>query len=112
MKTPKHEFNVKFGRLLAKHRKALGLSQGAFAAKACIAESSVAQMEAGTYDPSFEMVRKLASELNIDPSELFSDNFTKADAKGKIVLEIVTMLKKSNEKTLLRVRDVVAAMLK
>ena len=55
-----------FGPRLKELRKCTGLSQKALAEKAGIAQSSVAGLEQGLYDPTWTSVLALATALGVD----------------------------------------------
>ena len=59
-----------FARNLRKYRLESGLSQEALAADAEIDRTYVSALERGVYSASIDMIEKLASVLNVDPSRL------------------------------------------
>lgn len=56
--------------LLARARKAAGLSQAALAGRAGCAASAVAQIETGARRPSVDLLWRLAVELRLSPGEV------------------------------------------
>ena len=63
---------VKFGRLLAAHRKRTGYTQEQLAEGAGVSIDTIRKLEGGTVGASFPMIEKIAGALRIDPAELFS----------------------------------------
>jgi len=59
-----------FGRRLARHRKAQGLTQKALAAKAGYHQPSISAIENGSNDPRLSTVLRLARALKIRPEKL------------------------------------------
>ena len=113
MAQPKPELNIRFGKLLQRHRKAAGFdTQAAFAAKAEISLSAVTQYESGSADPSFKMMIHLASILNIDPAELLWDLKVERNFRSRIIFEINSLLTQASDEILSKIRDIISAMLK
>ena len=66
------ELQVRFGRLLAAHRKRQRLTQEQLAERAGISIDTVRKLEGGSAGASFPMVEKIAGTLQLDPAELFT----------------------------------------
>lgn len=63
----------KLGRLLEKHRKALGLSQEKLGAKVGLPASTILRLERGEFKaPSPEKLQRLAVALEVDFEDLFA----------------------------------------
>ena len=65
----------RFGKLLAAHRRNLDLTQAPLADRAQVSVHTIAKLETGVAAPSFRTIEALASELQIDPAELFTAQF-------------------------------------
>ena len=63
---------VRFGRLVAAHRKRQGYTQEQLAERAGVSIDTVRKLETGASGASFPMIEKIASALKVDPAELFS----------------------------------------
>jgi transcriptional regulator with XRE-family HTH domain len=59
-----------FARNLRKFRKEAGLSQETLAAEAGIDRTYVSALERSVYSASIDMIERLATVMNIDPSKL------------------------------------------
>lgn len=64
------ESAVAFGRLIKERRKALGLSQKAFAESMHYHRTEISMIERGARDIRLEMICQLARGLRTTPSEL------------------------------------------
>lgn len=62
----------RFGRLLAVHRRRLGMTQGELAVAAAVSVDMISKLETGTSGARFSVIERLAKALKIDPAELFS----------------------------------------
>ena len=91
--------NSKLRHILAtnmrNHRYLLGYSQAKLAEKANIASAYIAMIELEKKFPSDNVLERIASALNIDPSELFSKScypIEDARALHKTILEEIEKL--------------------
>lgn len=66
------DLQVRFGRLLAAHRKRERLTQEQLAERAGISIDTVRKLEGGTAGASFPMIEKVAAALQLDAAELFT----------------------------------------
>lgn len=66
------ELRKRFGRLVAAHRKRVGLTQDGLAAAAGLSVDMIARIESGATGVRFITISKLATALGVDPAELFS----------------------------------------
>jgi transcriptional regulator with XRE-family HTH domain len=62
--------NSTFGRIIAEHRVALGLSQEKLALKSGLDRTFVGKMEKGNHSPSLSTLFKLAKGLETTPAAL------------------------------------------
>lgn len=70
-------------------RKGKGFSQNALAEKADISGSMIARIETKSVHPSFDTIEKLANALDVEPFELFMDNYGKSLLQNKSMKGIV-----------------------
>jgi transcriptional regulator with XRE-family HTH domain len=68
---------------LKKWRKIMGLSQEKLAEKCGTSHSYIRQLESGKGHPSFALIGKIASALQIEPYQLFYDETAKNDQSAK-----------------------------
>jgi transcriptional regulator with XRE-family HTH domain len=61
----------RFGKNLARFRKAAELSQEEVSARASVHRTEISQLERGLRVPRIDTVAKLAGALEIDPGDLF-----------------------------------------
>ena len=66
--------NLSLGSIIIGHRKKLGLSQEVFAEKANVSLSTIQRIEKGTVKPRSFTLKTLATALEIDFSELITEN--------------------------------------
>lgn len=75
---------VRFGRLLAAHRKRMGYTQEQLAERAGISIDTIRKLEGGSSGASFPMIEKIARALELDPAELFTTEIRSgAFSRGK-----------------------------
>lgn len=67
------ELRRRFGNLLAAHRRRQGLTQDQLSGQSGLSVDMISRMEAGATGARFNTIEKLATTLNIDPAELFTD---------------------------------------
>ena len=84
-----NENGLSFGRKLAEARKAAGLTQGELADKADVHISHVQRIEAGTSQPTVDVVRRLAEALRVSIDMLV---FSKPSAEAESRLSDVELL--------------------
>lgn len=64
---------MKFGDRLARIREDAGLTQSALARAVGTSQSAISQIEAGERNPSYEMIRQLATALGVKLAYLIDD---------------------------------------
>lgn len=62
-----------FGTRLEQFRTDAGMSQTQLAKEVGTSQSAISQMESGERKPSFEMLRRIASALNVTPAYLLGE---------------------------------------
>lgn len=66
------DLRKRFGRLLAAHRKRIGLTQEELGHRTGISNDMISKVEIGKSGVGFANIEKLANVLGIDPAELFT----------------------------------------
>lgn len=66
------DLRIRFGRLVAAHRRRLGLTQEGLAERAGISVDMISKVEVGATGARFPMIERLAEALGVDPAELFT----------------------------------------
>jgi len=66
------ELMVRFGHLVAAHRKTSGMTQAKLAIASGISSDMIARIEGGGTGARFPNLQRLADALHIDPAELFA----------------------------------------
>jgi len=64
---------VRFGNLVASHRRRCGLTQAALAEKTDLSEDMIARIEAGGTGASFKTIQGLSNALGVSAAALFDD---------------------------------------
>lgn len=106
------DLRLRFGNLLAAHRRRLGLTQEELADRADISVDMVSKIETGASGARFPTIERLATALKIDPAELFSTEIPGgALARGALV-ELTSRLAPLSEGDLSWISGVVDAALK
>ena len=62
----------RFGRLVAAHRRRIGITQEALAEKAGVSVDMISKIETGATGARFPVIERLAEALGVDPAELFT----------------------------------------
>lgn len=71
-KANKRDITLRFGQALRQRRMGLGLSQEAFAEKADLHRTYIADIERGKRNVSLRNIEKIAGALNLSMSELMA----------------------------------------
>jgi len=71
-KANKRDITLRFGQALRQRRMVLGLSQEAFAEKADLHRTYIADIERGKRNVSLRNIEKIAGALNLSMSELMT----------------------------------------
>lgn len=67
------QLQVRFGNLVAAHRRRCGLTQAALAERIDLSEDMIARIEAGRTGASFKTIERLARALNVPAAALLDD---------------------------------------
>lgn len=69
------DLRKRFGRLVAIHRRRLGLTQEQLAEAASVSVDMISKIETGVTGARFPVIQRLAHALRVDPAELFTTEF-------------------------------------
>lgn len=94
------ELRIRFGRLVAAHRRQAGLTQDGLASASGVSTDMIARIEAGATGARFVTISKLAAALKVDPAELFSPDVPPGALERAELTDIVTRLAKLPAKDL------------
>jgi transcriptional regulator with XRE-family HTH domain len=102
---------MKLGEKIKKLRKAKRFTQGELADKVGISSNHLSRLERGVFQPSIEVVKRLASELDVDVDGLLSEEDDSSPAvsiKNRELSERVKMidqLEPEDQQAIMRVID-------
>jgi transcriptional regulator with XRE-family HTH domain len=102
---------VRFGRMLASHRKRRGLKQADLSELAKLSVDQIAKLETGASGPSFAAIGRLATALEIDPAELFTYELGGRPAERRALTDLVADLSRLKDSDLVWVRGILKAAL-
>ncbi|MGM4889910.1 helix-turn-helix domain-containing protein [Tardiphaga sp. 11_C7_N12_6] len=66
------DLRIRFGRLLALHRRRCGLTQDELAEAAELSVDMISKIEVGATGARFPSIERLATAVGVDPAELFT----------------------------------------
>lgn len=78
----------RFGRLVAAHRRRCGMTQAQLGEAADLSPTMIVRIEGGKTGARFPSIERIASALNIDPSELFVVGSTSQKRARPAAIEI------------------------
>ena len=88
----------RFGRLLATHRRRVGLTQAQLAERIGVSSDLISKAEIGATGISFEKIERLAQALEVDPAELFTAHLPNtALGRGPLAETSITLFCLSRE---------------
>ena len=102
----------RFGKLLAAHRRAAGLTQAELADLTKVSVDMVSKLETGAASPSFRTIGALANGLRIDPAELFTSEFLGGKLQRAALREITDQLAVLDDHHLRWLRPIIEAALR
>ena len=105
------KLEVRFGRMLASHRKRRGLKQSELAEKAELSVDQIAKLETGASAPSFAAVERLATALEIDPAEFFTYELAGRPVERRVLTDLVAELARLKDSDLIWIRGILRAVL-
>lgn len=91
---------VRFGRLLAFHRKKRKLTQEALAAAAGLSVDMISRMESGGTGARFATIEKLSAALEIDAAELFAADFKEVEMNRPALRAVTARLMSLSDREL------------
>ena len=101
----------RFGRMVAAHRRLLGMTQEVLATKAEVSVDMISKIEMGATGARFPNIEKIASALQVDPAELFTAERNFLALRGGAYGELVAELGVLSDEQLVKVKAVLKAML-
>lgn len=101
-----------FGRMVAAHRRRLGLTQEALAEKAGISVDMISKLETGATGARFQMIEKLAATLQVHPAELFTADVVAGRIRRRPLQELIDRLSELDDQQLAWIKGIVDASLK
>ncbi len=93
-----HDLRMRFGRLVAAHRKRKRITQEALATAAELSPDMIGKIEAGQTGARFPSIERIAAALDVDPAELFTTELSTGSAKSKAVLDLHARLAALNDR--------------
>lgn len=105
------DLRTRFGRLVAAHRKRVGITQEVLAERAGISVDMVSKIEVGATGARFPVIERLAAALGVDPAELFSTEIPSGSIRRGPYLDLTTRLAGLSDSELKWVSGVVDAAL-
>jgi len=106
------DLRVRFGRLVAAHRKRLGWTQDELSSQAELSVDMISRLEAGSSGARFGTISKLAEAMDIDPAELFSPDIPSSKLCRPQLTKITTRVARLSDDNLEWLDGVLAAVLK
>lgn len=107
-----NDLRIRFGRLVAAHRKRAGFTQEALASLADLSSDMITRIEAGQTGTSFASIQRLAEALGIDPAELFTSELSTGSVHSPMLAEITARLAALNERELIWASNLLDAALR
>lgn len=101
-----------FGRLVAAHRRRLGITQDELAQRAEISVDMVSKLETGAAGARFPVIERLAVALDVHPAELFTAEVVADRLRKPVLRQITETLVELNEAELIWIKGVIDASLK
>lgn len=106
------ELRIRFGRLVAAHRKGCGMTQDALAAASGMSVDMISRLEAGATGARFNTIAKLAAALKVDPAELFTPDLPAGALQRSALTELMARLASLPDRQLAWIHGIVEAVLK
>lgn len=86
------DIRVRFGRLVAAHRRRLGMSQQQLADQADLSLDTINRVERGVAGVKFSSIDRIASALKVDPAELFTTDLPAGALERRELTNLVARL--------------------
>lgn len=106
------DLRKRFGRLLAAHRRRVGITQEKLAELAGISVDMVSKIEIGATGARFPVIERLSTALGIDPAELFTTEVSNSALKNGPMLDLAVTLAGLSRDDQVWIKGVVEAALK
>lgn len=86
------DLRKRFGRLVAAHRRRLGMTQQELAEAADVGVDMISKIETGVTGVRFPLIERLAAALHVDPAELFTSEVPASVLRRKPYTDIADRL--------------------
>ena len=106
------DLRIRFGRLVAAHRKTRGLSQQQLADAVDMSVEMIRRLEAGRTGTRFKGIESLAQALSVDPAELFTIDLPDGALERGALTDLTARLSSLSDQDLGWVEGVLDAVLK
>ncbi|KFL28881.1 hypothetical protein JP74_00490 [Devosia sp. 17-2-E-8] len=106
------DLQKRFGKLLAAHRRRLGITQAELADRASVSTDLISKAEIGATGISFGNIQKFAAALDIDPAELFTANLPNSVLQRGTLGDITVLLSGLSREDQVWIKGVIEAALK
>lgn len=105
------DLRKRFGRLVAVHRRRVGLTQEQLAEAASISVDMISKIETGATGARFPVIERIAAALRVDPAELFTTEFRPGSLRSPAFTDLSIKLAALNDADLGWIKGVVEAAL-
>ncbi len=106
------DLRIRFGRLLAAHRRRAGMTQQELAEAVDASVYMISKIEGGVSGTRFAMIERLAQALAIDPAELFTADLPSSGLRRPAYGRVADRLLELDEPELEWIGGVIEAALK
>jgi transcriptional regulator with XRE-family HTH domain len=106
------QLTQRFGRLVAAHRKRMGLTQVELSERTGISLDMIRRIEGGGTGVRFPNIQRLADALAVDPAELFSGLLSDSKLNRPILNRLVARLAAQSDADLELIAELIEVALK
>lgn len=106
------DIRVRFGRLVAAHRRRQGLSQQQLAEQSELSLDTINRVERGVAGVKFSSIDRIAAALKVDPAELFTPDLPHGYGRRRELSNITARLSTLSDSDLVWVDTLLDAALK
>lgn len=101
------DLRKRFGRILAAHRRRKGLTQEALAEAAGLSVDMISKIEVGATGARFPSIERLATAVDVDPAELFTNEIPSGSIRRGSFGEVSAKLAALSENDLVWINDLI-----
>ena len=106
------DIRIRFGRLVAAHRRRQGLSQQQLADLSELSLDTINRVERGVAGVKFSSIDRLAAALKVDPAELFTPDLPQGALRRRELSNLTARLSALSDSDLVWVNTLLDAALK